>query len=93
MERPRRFKVLLHNDDFTPMEFVIMVLMELFHRSSAEATRIMLHVHRNGVGVAGVFSREIAEAKAARRAQDVKPEKPPAPGPEDVAFWKRYFDL
>lgn len=69
VERPRRFKVLLHNDDFTPMEFVIMVLMELFHRSSAEATRIMLHVHRNGVGVAGVFSREIAEAKAARTIQ------------------------
>lgn len=72
VERPRRFKVLLHNDDFTPMEFVILVLMDLFHRSSAEATRIMLHVHRNGIGIAGVFSREVAETKALRTIQSAR---------------------
>lgn len=72
VDRPRRFKVLLHNDDFTPMEFVILVLTDLFHRSSAEATRIMLHVHRNGVGIAGVFSREVAETKALRTIQSAR---------------------
>lgn len=69
LSRPRRYKVLLHNDDFTPMEFVVEVLTSLFHKSSAEATRIMLHVHRNGVGVAGVYSHEVAESKALRTIQ------------------------
>ena len=63
VKRPRRHKVLLHNDDFTPMEFVVEILESVFNRSAAEATRIMLTVHRSGLGVAGVFSAEIAEAK------------------------------
>ncbi len=66
VKRPRRHKVLLHNDDFTPMEFVVEILESVFNRSAAEATRIMLTVHRSGVGVAGVFSAEIAEAKSTK---------------------------
>lgn len=62
---PRLFKVLLHNDDYTTMEFVVQILQSVFHRSYAEATQIMLQVHRNGIGVAGVYPYEIAETKAA----------------------------
>ncbi len=65
VEKPRNFKVVLHNDDYTSMEFVTMILMEVFKKTQVEATRIMLTVHRNGKGVAGVYSREIAETKAA----------------------------
>ena len=68
-KRPRRFKVLMHNDYFTPMEFVILVLEQVFHRSKAEATRIMLTVHNEGAGIAGVYSREVAETKAANTIQ------------------------
>ena len=65
-KRPRKHKVVLHNDDFTPMEFVVEVLESVFNRSGAEATRIMLSVHRSGIGVAGIYSGEIAEAKATK---------------------------
>lgn len=64
LEQPRMFKCILHNDDYTTMEFVIEVLMSVFRRSRVEATRIMLTVHRSGKGVAGVYTREIAETKA-----------------------------
>ena len=63
---PRKFKVVFHNDDFTPMEFVVQVLQGLFHKSKAEASRVMLTVHTEGSGIAGVFSREIAETKSAQ---------------------------
>lgn len=60
---PSMYKVLLLNDDYTPMEFVVVVLERLFRKSQEEATRIMLHIHRQGVGLCGVFSYEVAETK------------------------------
>ena len=62
-EKPSMYKVLLLNDDYTPMEFVIHVLEHFFSKSQEEATKIMMHVHQKGVGVCGVFTYEIAETK------------------------------
>jgi ATP-dependent Clp protease adaptor protein ClpS len=67
--RPPLYKVLLHNDDYTTKEFVVMVLQSIFHLGEVDANRVMLHVHNNGVGVAGVFPHEIAETKIARTLQ------------------------
>jgi len=64
-KRPPLYKVLLLNDDYTPMEFVVHVLERFFNRGREEATRIMLHVHRNGVGICGVYTYEVAETKVA----------------------------
>jgi len=65
-KRPPLYKVLLHNDDYTTKEFVVMVLQAVFHKSEVDANRIMLHVHENGVGVAGVYPYEVAETKIAK---------------------------
>jgi ATP-dependent Clp protease adaptor protein ClpS len=65
LARPPRFKVVLFNDDYTPMEFVVAILEQLFDKSPAEATQIMLHVHHNGSGIAGVYVLEVAETKVA----------------------------
>ncbi len=62
-KEPSLFKVLLHNDDYTTMDFVIMILETVFNKNSTEATRIMLNVHNQGVGIAGVYTREIGETK------------------------------
>jgi len=62
-KKPAMYKVLLLNDDYTPMEFVVHVLERFFGKGSDDATRIMLHVHRRGVGVCGVFTFEVAETK------------------------------
>jgi len=64
--KPNMYKVLLLNDDFTPMEFVVHVLERFFNKNRQEATDIMLHVHRRGVGVCGVFTYEVAETKVAQ---------------------------
>ena len=62
-KKPAMYKVLLLNDDYTPMEFVVSVLEHFFWKASEEAVRIMLHVHQKGVGICGVFTYEVAETK------------------------------
>ncbi|MCF6327267.1 MAG: ATP-dependent Clp protease adapter ClpS [Devosiaceae bacterium] len=62
-KRPSLYRVLLLNDDFTPQEFVVVVLMDIFNKTSDEAQKIMMHVHMNGVGECGVFPYEVAETK------------------------------
>ena len=64
LEKPPLYKVVLHNDDFTTMEFVVFVLQSVFMRSDAEAFMIMLKVHNEGIGIAGVYSFEVANMKA-----------------------------
>ena len=63
LKKPSLYKVLILNDDYTPMEFVVYLLKSFFNKSNEEATNIMLHVHQNGIGVCGIFSYEIAETK------------------------------
>ncbi|MGD1015577.1 MAG: ATP-dependent Clp protease adapter ClpS [Roseiarcus sp.] len=65
-KRPSMYRVLLLNDDYTPMEFVIAILQAFFNKNPEEATQIMLHVHNNGVGECGVYTYEIAETKVAQ---------------------------
>ncbi len=65
-KKPSMYKVLLLNDDYTPMDFVVFVLQHFFNKPVAEATRIMLNVHRKGVGVCGVYTYEVAETKVAQ---------------------------
>jgi len=60
---PRRYKVYLHNDNYTTMEFVVQILESVFRKKTEEAVEVMLHVHRNGFGMAGVYTAEIAETK------------------------------
>ena len=65
-KKPNLYKVLILNDDYTPMEFVVFVLERFFSKGREEATRIMLHVHHKGVGICGVYTYEIAETKVAQ---------------------------
>ena len=63
LEKPKLYKVLLHNDNYTTRDFVVAVLREVFHKSETDAVQIMLHVHHHGIGVAGVYTYEVAETK------------------------------
>jgi ATP-dependent Clp protease adaptor protein ClpS len=65
-KRPRRYQVVLHNDDYTTMEFVVHVLMKFFAKSETEATHIMLNVHRRGYAAAGAYTRDVAETKVSQ---------------------------
>ena len=65
-KKPALYKVLMLNDDYTPMEFVVLVLQSFFRMSLEDATRVMLHVHQKGVGVCGIFSYEVAESKVSQ---------------------------
>jgi ATP-dependent Clp protease adaptor protein ClpS len=66
LQAPRMYKVIMHNDDYTTMEFVILVLQKFFNKNSAEAHSIMLEVHTRGFGVCGIFTFEVAESKVAK---------------------------
>jgi len=66
LKKPPLYKVLIHNDNYTTMDFVVRILMEIFHKPENEAIETMWKVHLEGVGVAGIYSREIAETKMAR---------------------------
>ena len=65
-KKPALYKVLLLNDDYTPMEFVVLVLQRFFRMNMEDATRVMLHVHQKGVGVCGIFTYEVAETKVSQ---------------------------
>lgn len=77
LKKPPMYKVILLNDDFTPMEFVIHILEMIFRHNRESATRIMLNVHKSGKGVCGIYTREIAETKVAQVNQHSKENKHP----------------
>ncbi len=62
-KKPKQYKVVLHNDNYTTMEFVVLILMKFFRKSETEATHIMLTVHHKGTGIAGIYSKDVAETK------------------------------
>ena len=66
LREPRRYKVIIHNDDFTTMDFVVMVLMTVFHKSQAEAEQLMLQVHHSDQAVVGIYSYDVAQSKIQR---------------------------
>ena len=69
LQRPRMWRVLLHNDDYTTQEFVVWVLETVFHKPRGEAFSIMMNVHRSGLGIAGVFTRDVADTKVRQTQQ------------------------
>ncbi len=77
LKKPPLYRVLLHNDDFTTMEFVVYVLETVFQKTDSDAVRIMLNVHNEGVGVAGVYTYEVAEMKCERVTQMARAQEYP----------------
>jgi ATP-dependent Clp protease adaptor protein ClpS len=77
LELPKKYKVLLHNDDYTTMEFVIFILQHVFHKNPLDAEKIMLAVHHQGVGICGIYTFEIAESKANKVTQLAKENNQP----------------
>src|ERR1700739_4503302 len=77
LQQPPQYKVIMINDDFTPMEFVVQVLQMFFHHSREQAVQIMLQVHQSGRGVAGIFPAEIAETKVAQVNAYARKHQPP----------------
>ncbi|MGI8494962.1 MAG: ATP-dependent Clp protease adaptor ClpS [Pyrinomonadaceae bacterium] len=77
LEKPPLFKVVLHNDDFTTMEFVVFVLRSVFYRDTAEAFEIMFKVHNDGIGIAGIYTYEIAQMKAEKAVNLAKSQEYP----------------
>ena len=75
--RARRYQVVMHNDDYTTMEFVVAMLMKHFHKPPAEALHIMLQVHHKGAGIAGVYTRDVAETKVAEVIDEARQEGMP----------------
>jgi ATP-dependent Clp protease adaptor protein ClpS len=69
VERPRMWRVLLHNDDYTTQEFVVWVLESVFRKPRAEAVEVMMHVHQSGIGVAGIYTHDVAETKLRKTRQ------------------------
>ena len=72
LDEPKMYRVILHNDHYTTMEFVVAVLMKIFHKSAAEATKIMLDVHKKGQGLCGIYTCDIAMTKVAQVAKLAK---------------------
>ena len=77
VKRPRRWKVVMHNDDYTTMEFVLDILVRHFNKTSTEATHVMLQVHYKGIGIAGVYTRDVAESKVAAVLKDAAENEQP----------------
>ena len=77
VERPPLYEVLLHNDDYTTQEFVVFVLMKFFQHDAVTARKIMLHVHTRGVGIAGVYTFEVAETKCQQVMQQAREQEMP----------------
>ncbi|MGK0288896.1 MAG: ATP-dependent Clp protease adaptor protein ClpS [bacterium] len=77
VKQPRMYNVILHNDDYTPMEFVVDVITDVFHRNPAEATQLMLGIHNNGKAICGTYSYEVAEMKVAQVHRKADPHEYP----------------
>lgn len=77
VRRPPMYRVIFHNDDYTTRDFVVMVLMRFFHRSHAEATTVMLHVHTKGKGIAGIYPYDVARTKLAQTEQAARQQQMP----------------